>query len=93
MLSRWRNRSPFARALKDALLLQQIKAVFNARAWLESLRARAREHGLRAIALKIYSKPAKVKFFYKEIQNKRKEMDKRQVAVQTTQKLSPFFTH
>ncbi|GAB2994879.1 hypothetical protein GCM10027050_10480 [Psychrosphaera aestuarii] len=68
MLSRWRNRPPSARALKDALLLQQIKAVFNARAWLESLRA---------IALKTYSKPAKVKFFYKEIQNKRKEMDKR----------------
>jgi len=35
-----------------------------------------REHGLRARALKTYSKPAKVKFFYKEIQNKRKEMDK-----------------
>lgn len=35
-----------------------------------------REHGLRARALKTYSKPAKVKFFYKEIENKRKEIDK-----------------
>ena len=35
-----------------------------------------REHGLRARALKTYSKPAKVKFFYKEIENKRKKIDK-----------------
>lgn len=35
-----------------------------------------REHGLRARALKTYSKPAKVKFFYKEIENKRKNMEK-----------------
>ena len=35
-----------------------------------------REHGLRARALKTYSKPAKVKFFYKEIENKRKDKGK-----------------
>jgi len=35
-----------------------------------------REHGLRARALKTYSKPAKVKFFYKEIENKRKDIGK-----------------
>ncbi len=35
-----------------------------------------RESGLRARALKTYSKPAKVKFFYKEIENKRKNEDK-----------------
>ncbi len=35
-----------------------------------------KEHCLRARALKTYSKPAKVKFFYKEIQNKRKDIDK-----------------
>lgn len=34
------------------------------------------ENGLRARALKTYSKPAKVKFFYKEIENKRKDMGK-----------------
>ncbi|GAA6186928.1 hypothetical protein NBRC116595_41790 [Aliiglaciecola sp. NS0011-25] len=34
------------------------------------------ENGLRARAIKTYSKPAKVKFFYKEIQNKRKDMEK-----------------
>ncbi len=33
-------------------------------------------HGLRARALKTYSKPAKVKFFYKEIENKRKSIGK-----------------
>lgn len=35
-----------------------------------------REHGLRARALKTYSKSAKVKFFYKEIENKRKGTEK-----------------
>lgn len=35
-----------------------------------------REYGLRARALKTYSKPAKVKFFYKEIENKRKDVEK-----------------
>lgn len=35
-----------------------------------------REHGLQARALKTYSKPAKVKFFYKEIENQRKVLDK-----------------
>ncbi len=35
-----------------------------------------RENGLRARALKTYSKPAKVKFFYKEIENKRKDSEK-----------------
>jgi transposase InsO family protein len=35
-----------------------------------------RENGLRARALKTYSKPAKVKFFYKEIENKRRNKDK-----------------
>lgn len=35
-----------------------------------------RENGLRARALKTYSKPAKVKFFYKEIENKRKDIEK-----------------
>lgn len=35
-----------------------------------------REHGLRARALKTYSKPAKVKFFYKAIENQRKNRDK-----------------
>ncbi|MCW8834477.1 MAG: IS3 family transposase [Colwellia sp.] len=35
-----------------------------------------RENGLRAKALKTYSKPAKVKFFYKEIENKRRGVDK-----------------
>ena len=35
-----------------------------------------REHGIRARALKTYSKPAKVKFFYKAIENKRKDIDK-----------------
>ncbi len=34
------------------------------------------ENGLRARAIKTYSKPAKVKLFYKEIQNKRKGLDK-----------------
>ena len=91
----WRNRPPSARALRDAQLLQQIKAVFNAnhqtygsprvfhalkRLGIVTSEKRVarlmREHGLRARALKTYSKPAKVKFFYKEIQNKRKEMDK-----------------
>ncbi len=35
-----------------------------------------RENGLRARALKTYRKPAKVKFFYKEIENKRKNIEK-----------------
>ena len=35
-----------------------------------------RENGLRARALKTYSKPAKVKFFYKAIENRRKDMAK-----------------
>lgn len=35
-----------------------------------------RENGLRARALKTYSKPAKVKFFYKAIENKRQNMAK-----------------
>jgi len=35
-----------------------------------------RESGLRARALKTYSKPAKVKFFYKEINNNRKDICK-----------------
>lgn len=35
-----------------------------------------RENGLRARAIKTYSKPAKVKFFYKAIKNKRKDIDK-----------------
>jgi transposase InsO family protein len=35
-----------------------------------------REYGLKARALKTYSKPAKVKFFYKAIENHRKESDK-----------------
>jgi len=35
-----------------------------------------REYGLRARALKTYSKPAKVKFFYKAIENHRKDSDK-----------------
>ena len=35
-----------------------------------------RENSLRARALKTYSKPAKVKFFYKEIENKRKDIGK-----------------
>ncbi len=35
-----------------------------------------RENGLRARALKTYSKPAKVKFFYKEIKNNRKRICK-----------------
>lgn len=35
-----------------------------------------REHGLRARALKTYSRPAKVKFFYKAIKNHRKNIDK-----------------
>lgn len=34
------------------------------------------ENGLRARALKTYSKPAKVKFFYKEIKNNRKNISK-----------------
>lgn len=34
------------------------------------------EHGLRARALTTYSKPAKVKFFYKAIENHRKDSDK-----------------
>ncbi len=34
------------------------------------------ENGLRARALKTYSKPAKVKFFYKEIKNNRKSICK-----------------
>lgn len=34
------------------------------------------EHSLRARALKTYSKPAKVKFFYKAIENHRKDCDK-----------------
>lgn len=34
------------------------------------------ENGLRARALKTYSKPAKVKFFYKAIENQRKELGK-----------------
>jgi len=35
-----------------------------------------RENGLRARALKTYSRPAKVKFFYKAIKNNRKDIDK-----------------
>lgn len=35
-----------------------------------------RENGLRARALKTYSKPAKLKLFYKDIENKRKGIDK-----------------
>jgi len=35
-----------------------------------------RESGLRARALKTYSRPAKVKFFYKAIKNHRKDIDK-----------------
>jgi transposase InsO family protein len=35
-----------------------------------------RENGLRARALKTYSKPAKVKFFYKAIENHRRGIDK-----------------
>lgn len=35
-----------------------------------------RDNGLRARALKTYSKPAKVKFFYKAIENQRKGMGK-----------------
>jgi transposase InsO family protein len=35
-----------------------------------------RDNELRARALKTYSKPAKVKFFYKAIENKRKSIDK-----------------
>ncbi len=35
-----------------------------------------RENDLRARAIKTYSKPAKVKFFYKEIENKRKDIEK-----------------
>ena len=35
-----------------------------------------RENGLRARAFKTYSKPAKVKFFYKEIKNNRKNISK-----------------
>ena len=91
----WRNRPVSAKALKDAALLKQIKAVFNANHQtygsprvFHALKRRGivtsekrvarlmREHGLRARALKTYSKPAKVKFFYKEIQNKRKDIDK-----------------
>ena len=34
------------------------------------------ENGLRARALRTYSKPAKVKFFYKEIKNNRKDINK-----------------
>ncbi len=34
------------------------------------------EHGLRARAIKTYSKPAKVKFFYKAIENHRKDSEK-----------------
>ena len=34
------------------------------------------ENGLRARAIKTYSKPAKVKFFYKAIKNHRKDSDK-----------------
>jgi transposase InsO family protein len=34
------------------------------------------ENGLRARAIKTYSKPAKVKFFYKAIENHRKDSDK-----------------
>ena len=81
--------------LRDAALLQQIKAVFNAnhqtygsprvfhalkRLGIRTSEKRVarlmQESGLRARAIKTYSKPAKVKFFYKEIQNKRKDMDK-----------------
>lgn len=35
-----------------------------------------RENGLRARALKTYSRPAKVKFFYKAIKNNRKDIEK-----------------
>jgi transposase InsO family protein len=91
----WLKRPISARALSDAVLLQNIRKVFSdnhetygsprvfhalKRAGIKTSGKRVarlmRENGLRARAINTYSRPAKIKFFYKEIQNERKNIDK-----------------